>query len=82
MCNVRGLNVMLHLKPGSKAFIFNKGSDVAQLRRGLIVAGFGKGNYKRGSDLGEDAGKSVVFELKSPSDLVSMSLGLALKLKP
>lgn len=74
LVNVRGSGVLLHIKMGNKLFLFNNSSAEVSLKRGLVLAGFGKGKYKAavaGEELNVD--KVVPYVLDGPDTEILMN---------
>ena len=66
--NVKATDVFLHVKSNHRAYIYNKSNTVVNLRRGMTVAGFGKGRYKL-AEAGEtiDSNKMILFDVQGPN---------------
>ena len=71
MVNARAPNVQLHTKLGSKHYIFNRSEQELALRRGLVIAGFGRGGFKVLDNENEvDSSKHLLYALKGMDDEV------------
>ena len=68
---VQGVN--LHIKSQNRVYIFNQGNQVAVLKNGLILCGFGKGKWRLQNDGANDSefnsSKEVLYTLDSPDNL-------------
>ena len=67
MLNAKGTGVSLHLKTGNRVFIMNRSEAEVCLPRGSVVAGFGRGKFKRvGPKETSDNAKEVPYRLEGP----------------
>ena len=72
MLNCKSGSMSLHIKIGSKPYIFNNGTGDASLKAGLILAGYGKAKcrFAGGENPEGDPEKEVQYKLSGPEDLV------------
>ncbi len=71
LVNVRTSGVILHIKIGNKPYIFNNSQSEVTLRRGMVLAGHGRGKFKLQSGTEEpDTTKDVLYALNSSDDEV------------
>lgn len=67
MLNAKGTGVSLHVKTGNRVFILNRSENEVCLPRGSVVAGFGRGKFKRvGAKDPADNAKDVPYRLEGP----------------
>lgn len=71
MLNAKGTGVILHVKTGNRVFILNRSENEVCLPRGSVVAGFGRGKFKRvGAKDPADNVKDVPYRLEGPDSEV------------
>ena len=87
LVNSKAQGVCLHIKPQNKVYIFNQGKQIAMLKNGMILCGFGKGKWhlqEAGKEADFNPAKEVLYNLESPDTLaprtarkiLSYSMGL------
>jgi hypothetical protein len=67
MINVKG-DIFLRVHSASKVSIVNAGSTPVALKRGLIIAGFGKVTWQKGGDAATEGKKLVPVQFTSSED--------------
>ena len=69
MMNAKGSGLCLHIKTQNRVYIFNRSETEVVLPRGSIIAGFGRGKFKRVANNAEDgaSAKDVPYILEGPA---------------
>ena len=71
LLNAKVQGVSLVIKPQSKCYIMNTGTQVATLKSGLILCGYGKGKWAlEAAGVEKNPAKDILFKLESSDDLV------------
>lgn len=78
--NTRSPGLYIHIKLQNKIYVMNTGSAEVTLKRGLVLAGFGKGKFKLRDGEDPDTDKEILYDLTGPDQLVLMN-GQLLELK-
>lgn len=73
--NAKIQGVHLHIKAGSKIYVFNQGSQEANLKAGLILCGYGQGKWRlqTGTENEGNPTKEVLFNIDGPETMVPWS---------
>ena len=72
LLNTKVTGVSVHVKIGNKVYLMNKSAQEVNLKRGLVICGFGKGKWKQRADEEEwDRNKEIGFVLASASEATS-----------
>jgi len=75
LVNAKIQGVHLHIKAGSKIYVFNQGSQEANLKAGLILCGYGQGKWRlqTGTENEGNPTKEVLFNIDGPETMVPWS---------
>lgn len=72
LLNTKVTGVSVHVKIGNKVYLMNKSAQEINLKRGLVICGFGKGKWKQRADEEDwDRNKEIGLILTSASEAIS-----------